>query len=65
MGKKAKKLVVEIEVGGDHGDGNVEVVKKSKGVEVIIRDFDNATLDEKNRKRLIPATRNWGSDVSV
>ena len=66
MGKKAKKLVVEIEVGGDHGDGNVEVIRKSKGVQLIIRDFDNARLDEKNPDGdTIPATRNWGSDVSV
>ena len=37
---------VIIEVGGDHGDGNVEVVKKSKGVKVIIKDWDNAYIPE-------------------
>jgi hypothetical protein len=68
MGKKAKQkeLVVEIEVGGDHGDGNVELIKKSKGVRVIIRDFDNARLDEENPDGdTIPQEREWEADVSV
>lgn len=42
---KEKKEVL-IEVGGDHGDGNVELVKKPIGVKVIIKDFDNASLPE-------------------
>lgn len=40
----AKEKVVVIEVGGDHGDGNVEVVQKPKGVTVLIKDWDNAVL---------------------
>ena len=39
---------VIIEMGGDHGDGNVEVVKKPKGIKVIIRDFDNSFLNDKD-----------------
>lgn len=41
-----KDLEVVIEVGGDNGDGIVAVVKKPKGVKVIVRDFDNAELPE-------------------
>ena len=39
-----EKTVI-IEVGGDHGDGNVEVVQKPAGIKVIIRDYDSAFLD--------------------
>ena len=35
---------VVIEVGGDHGDGNVVLVKKPKGIRVVIIDFDNSVL---------------------
>jgi hypothetical protein len=44
IGEEAKEVLIE--VGGDHGDGNVEVIKKPLGVKVIIKDFDNATLPE-------------------
>jgi hypothetical protein len=44
MTKKNKEVVIEI--GGDHGDGNCEVVQKPKGVKVIIKDWDNAYLPE-------------------
>ena len=50
LAKALKEKKVIIEVGGDHGDGNVELVRKSKGVKVIIKDWDNATLpkDDEN-----------------
>lgn len=54
MSDELVELVVEIEVGGDHGDGNVVVVRKSKGVKVIIRDFDNAMLPENADEQDIP-----------
>lgn len=40
------KQEVLIEVGGTHGDGNVEVVQKPLGVKVVIKDFDNASLPD-------------------
>lgn len=68
MGKKAKKqkeLVVVIEIGGEHGDGIVELIRKSKGVKVIIRDFDNATLDNDPQDEPIPQEREWEADEFV
>jgi hypothetical protein len=55
------ELVVEIEVGGDHGDGNVEVIRKSKGVRVIIRDFDNSYIPEEAGEGAepVPQEREW------
>ena len=44
--KEVIENTIIIEVGGDHGDGNVEVVNKPRGIKVIIRDFDNAVLPE-------------------
>jgi len=59
--------VVIIEVGGDHGDGNVELVQKPKGVKVIIKDWDNATLPETDPEDgdPIPEVREYETDVEV
>lgn len=46
---------VVIEVGGEHGDGNVEVVECPDDVTVVIRDWDNATLDENDN--VVPEER--------
>lgn len=61
------ELLVVIEVGGDHGDGNVAVVHKSKGVKVIIRDFDNATLPEEidMGSEMVPEEREYEADFEI
>lgn len=50
---KNEKIVV-IEVGGDNGDGNVVVVQKPKGIKVIIKDWDNASIPEDNDSQDAP-----------
>lgn len=62
----AKEKTVVIEVGGDHGDGNVELIQKSLGVRVIIKDFDNATLDPENPNgNTIPEVREYEPEVEI
>lgn len=58
---------VVIEVGGEHGDGNVELVEKPKGVQVIIRDWDNAHLEGNDEQDdpLIPQVRVYEEDVEI
>jgi len=58
---------VIIEVGGDHGDGNVELVKKPKGVTVIIKDWDNAYLPENADEQAAPEPqiRRYEEDVEI
>jgi hypothetical protein len=59
--------VVEIEVGGDHGDGNVEVIRKPKGVKLIIRDWDNAYIPEGDdpQDAPVPQEREWSANDEV
>jgi len=59
--------IVEIEVGGDHGDGIVEVVKKSKGVKVVIRDYDAAYYEEGQdlQESPTPATTEYASEKVI
>jgi hypothetical protein len=64
--KEKEVLVVAIEVGGDNGDGNVVVTEKSKGVALIIEDWDNATLPEGDEKGdPIPQRREYSPEDEV
>lgn len=67
LAEQEKQREVVIEVGGDHGDGNVAVVKKSAGVKVTIRDFDNTYLPENYdiQDEPVPEEREWKTDAEV
>jgi hypothetical protein len=57
-----EELHVEIEIGGDNGDGNVEVVSKDLGVHLIIKDHDNAEIpDDKDEPE--DQVREWEANV--
>jgi len=58
---------VIIEVGGDHGDGNVEVVQKPMGIKVIVRDYDNAYLeeDQDEQEAGVPEERTYEADIVI
>ena len=62
---KEKKVIIE--VGGEHGDGNVELVEKSAGVSVIIKDWDNAYLPEgaDEQDEVVPEKREWEANVEI
>jgi len=67
MAKNKEVKEVIIEVGGDHGDGNVELIKKSKGVKVVIKDWDNAYLpeDADEQDAPVPEIREYKEDEFV
>ena len=60
----AKEKTVIIEVGGDNGDGNVELLHKPKGVKVIIKDWDNAYIpeDADDQDAPVPQIREYEAD---
>jgi len=62
-----KEPTVIIEVGGENGDGNVVLVKKPKGVKVIIKDWDNAVLpeDADEQDAPVPEVREYAANVIV
>lgn len=64
---KNEDNVIIIEVGGDNGDGNVVLVKKPKGVKVIIKDWDNAYLEEDadEQDEPLPEIREYEEDVII
>lgn len=53
-----------IEVGGDHGDGNVEVVSKPMGVAVRIIDYDCEYIDKESGD-VCPVERLYDEDVEI
>lgn len=62
-----EEQIVVIEIGGEHGDGNVELIQKSLGIRVIIKDWDNAYLPENadEQDEPVPEIREWEPEVEV
>lgn len=59
--------IVEIEVGGDNGDGIVAVVKKPMGVKIVIKDYDAAYYKEGQdlQEEPTPETTEYSSDIVI